>query len=134
MHYHRGPERGEVELLPACLEDYVVAEAPVRFIDAYIEGLDLEKLEFGPAQPPETGRPPYHPKDLLKLYVYGYLYRIRSSRRLEAETLRNLEVMWLLRRVRPDFKTIADFRKKHRAAFRLVLREFNLLCRKLELF
>jgi transposase len=134
MSYLRGPSRHEVQLLPACLDDYVRAESPARVIDVYVESLDFKKLGFAHAQPAETGRPPYHPADLLKLYLYGYLQRIRSSRRLEAEASRNLELMWLLRGVRPDFKTIADFRKDNRAAFKGLFKEFNLLCRKLDLF
>jgi transposase len=132
--YLRGPDRGEVQLLPACLEDYVEPNCPARFIDAYVEGLDFGGLGFKHAQPAGKGRPPYHPADLLKLYLYGYLHRIRSSRRLEAEAARNLELIWLLRDLRPDFKTIADFRKDNREAFKKLLKEFNLLCRKLELF
>jgi len=134
MSYLRGPDRSQVQLLPACVEDYVAANAPARFIDAYAEGLDFAALGFTHAQPKETGRPPYHPADLLKLYLYGYLHRVRSSRRLEAEAARNLEVVWLLRGVRPDFKTIADFRKDNRAAFKPLFKDFNLLCRSLDLF
>src|SRR5256885_10130555 len=134
MSYLRGPDRAQVQLLPPCLEDYVSAEAPARFIDAYAEGLDFAALGFTHAQPADTGRPPYHPADLLKLYLYGYLNRIRSSRRLEAEAVRNLELIWLLRGLRPDFKTIADFRKDNRNAFKPLFKQFNLLCRKLELF
>jgi transposase len=134
MSFRKGPDRSQTQLLPPCLEDYVSANAPVRFIDAFVDGLDLQGLNFQRAQPHATGRPPYDPADLLKLYVYGYLNRIRSSRRLEAESKRNLELMWLLRSVSPDFKTIADFRKDNRACFKGVLRQFNLLCRKLELF
>src|SRR2546425_8063387 len=134
MSYLRGPDRSEVQLLPPCLDDYVGPGAPARFIDAFVEGLDLQALGFTHAQPATTGRPPYHPADLLKLYLYGYLNRIRSSRRLEAEAARNLEVMWLLRNLRPDFKTIADFRKDNRAAFKPLFKNFNLLCRKLDLF
>src|SRR5213594_2608601 len=134
MSYLRGPDRSEVQLLPPCLDDYVGPGAPARFIDAFVEGLDFQALGFTHAQPAVTGRPPYHPADLLKLYLYGYLNRIRSSRRLEAEAARNLELMWLLRGVRPDFKTIADFRKDNRAAFKGLFKDFNLLCRKLELF
>lgn len=133
-HHIRGLDRDQVQMLPPCVEDYVTAEAPVRFIDAYVDGLDLAKLGFSRCQPKVTGRPAYHPGDLLKLYLYGYLHRIRSSRRLEAEATRNLELIWLLRGLRPDFKTIADFRKDNRAVFKGVFREFNLLCRKLELF
>jgi transposase len=134
MKHYRGADRAEVQLLPASVEDYVDGNAPARFIDAFVEGLDFEKLKFARALPAATGRPAYHPADLLKLYVYGYLNRIRSSRRLEAEAGRNLEVMWLLRGVSPDFKTIADFRKENCAAFKAVFKQFNLLCRKLDLF
>jgi transposase len=134
MSYNRGADRSQVQLLPACVEDYVPTNSPARFIDAFVEGLDLQKLGFTRAQPAQTGRPPYHPADLLKLYIYGYLYRIRSSRRLEAEAARNLEVIWLLRCIRPDFKTIADFRAENRDAFKPLFKQFNLLCRKLELF
>ena len=107
---------------------------PVRFIDAFVDGLDLAAAGFERAAPKATGRPGYDPADLLKLYIYGYLNRVRSSRRLEAESKRNLEVIWLLRRLSPDFKTIADFRRINRAAFRQVFREFVRLCRELELF
>jgi len=134
MSYLRGPSRSEVQLLPPCLDDYVSANSSVRFIDAYVEGVDLSALGFTHAIPNLTGRPPYHPADLLKLYLYGYLHRIRSSRRLEAEAGRNLELMWLLRMVRPDFKTIADFRKDNLLAFKGLFKQFNLLCRKLNLF
>lgn len=134
MSYRRGPDRSQVQLLPACLEDYVASNAPARFIDAFVEGLDFRALGFTHAEAKGTGRPAYHPADLLKLYLYGYLQRVRSSRRLEAEAGRNLEVMWLLRGLRPDFKTIADFRKDNRAAFKPLFKQFNLLCRKLDLF
>ncbi len=134
MGYNKGPERSQTQLLPPCLEDYVAADAPVRFIDVFVDGLALKQLGFQRAEPRATGRPPYDPADLLKLYVYGYLNRIRSSRRLEAEARRNLELLWLLRGIAPDFKTIADFRKDNRACFKGVLKQFNLLCRKLDLF
>lgn len=134
MSYQRGPDRSEVQLLPPCLDDYVACDAPARFIDAYVEGLDFRALGFQRAQPADTGRPPYHPADLLKLYLYGYLNRVRSSRRLEAEAARNLELIWLLRGLRPDFKTIADFRKDNRAASKPLFKQFNLLCRQLGLF
>lgn len=134
MSYLRGPDRSDVQLLPPCLDDYVASNAPARFIDAFVEGLDFRALGFQHSQPAATGRPPYHPADLLKLYLYGYLNRIRSSRRLEAEAARNLELLWLLRGLRPDFKTIADFRKDNRAAFKPLFKQFNLLCRKLGLF
>ncbi len=134
MRYLRGPDRSEVQLLPACLDDYVAANSAVRFVEAYVEGLDLRALGFARAVAADTGRPPYHPADLLKLYCYGYLNRIRSSRRLEAEAGRNLELIWLLRGLRPDFKTIADFRRDNRHAFKGLFKEFNLLCRRLGLF
>jgi len=134
MSYQRGPDRSQVQLLPPCLDDYVEANSPVRFIEVFIEGLDLKALGFQRAEPADTGRPAYHPADLLKLYIYGYLNRIRSSRRLEAESQRNLELIWLLRTIHPDFKTIADFRKDNRQCFKNVFKQFNLLCRKLDLF
>jgi transposase len=134
MSYRKGPDRSQNQLLPACLEDYIAADASVRFLDVFVDGLDLKQLGFQRAEPNATGRPPYDPADLLKLYVYGYLNRIRSSRRLEAEAKRNVELMWLLRSIAPDFKTIADFRKDNRACFKGVLKQFNLLCRKLDLF
>jgi transposase len=134
MEHIRGVDRSQTQLLPPSLEDYVPAECPARFIDAYVEGLDFQKLGFARAQPASTGRPSYHPADLLKLYLYGYLNRIRSSRRLEAEAGRNLELIWLLRGLRPDFKTIADFRKDSRDAFLPLFKQFNLLCRQLDLF
>ena len=133
-NYIRGTSRGEVQFLPPCLDDYVGPDCAARFIEAFVEGLDFGTLGFRHAQPAETGRPPYHPGDLLRLYLYGYLNRIRSSRRLEAEAKRNLELIWLLRGLRPDFKTIADFRKDNRQAFKPLFKQFNLLCRKLELF
>lgn len=106
----------------------------VRFIDAFVDGLDLQAAGFGRVQAKTTGRPGYAPADLLKLYIYGYLNRVRSSRRLEVEARRNIEVIWLLRRLAPDFKTIADFRRDNRSAFRQVFREFVVLCRELDLF
>ncbi len=134
MNYIAGSDRGEVLLLPEALEDYIAPENPVRFIEAFVGQLDLVKAGFTNAQLNETGRPPYDPKDLLRLYLYGYLNRVRSSRGLEREAARNLEVIWLLRKLRPDFKTIADFRKDNAAGIKAVGREFTLLCRKLELF
>jgi transposase len=134
MSYLRGPDRSQAQLLPPSLEDYVPAEAPVRFIEAFVEQVDYQQLGFAHAQPAPTGRPPYHPGDLLALYLYGYLNRIRSSRRLEAEAGRNMELIWLLRGLRPDFKTIADFRKNNRENFKGLFKQFNLWCRKLDLF
>ena len=134
MTHLEGHDRFQTLLLPESLDDYVGADNPVRFIDAFVGGLDLTAAGFGRVQPKETGRPGYAPADLLRLYIYGYLNRVRSSRRLEAETHRNVEVIWLLRHLKPDFKTIADFRRDNRKAFRPVFREFVLLCRQLELF
>src|SRR6516165_7613129 len=127
-----GEDRFQTLLLPESLDDYVSPENPVRFIDAFVDGLGLSGAGFGRVQPRETGRPGYAPADLLKLYIYGYLNRIRSSRRLEAETHRNIEVIWLPRHLKPDFKTIADFRRDNRNAFRQVFREFVLPCRQLD--
>ena len=134
MSYLRGPARLQTQLLPPSIEEYVPGDAPVRFLDAFVDQLDLEKLGFQRSQPAPTGRPGYDPADLLKLYLYGYLYRIRSSRRLESEAHRNVELMWLLRHLTPDFKTIADFRRDNRQCFKGVFKQFNLLCRKLDLF
>ena len=134
MDHIRGLSRNQLTLFPEALDDYISQENPVRFIDAYVDSLDLHRLGFRHATLHETGRPPYHPADLLKLYLYGYLNRVRSSRMLERETHRNVEVMWLIRRLAPDFKTIADFRRDNRQAIRNVSREFTLFCRKLDLF
>ncbi len=134
MNYIRGSDRGEMLLLPEALEDYIGPENPVRFIDAFVGQLDLGKEGFRHGEVPETGRPPYDPGDLLRLYLYGYLNRVRSSRGLEREAARNLEVIWLLRKLRPDFKTIADFRRENAGGIKAVGRQFLLLCRKLELF
>jgi transposase len=129
-----GTPRSQSLLLPERVDDYVGPNNPVRFIDAFVDGLDLAAAGFARAKPKPTGRPGYDPADLLKLYIYGYLNRVRSSRRLEAETHRNLEVIWLMRHLKPDFKTIADFRKDNRSAFRDVFRQFVRLCRDLDLF
>ena len=129
-----GTDRSQLLLLPERVDDYVGPDNPVRFIDAFVDSLDLGAADFIRVQPKATGRPGYDPRDLLKLYIYGYLNRVRSSRRLEAETRRNLEVIWLMRRLTPDFKTIADFRRDNRAAFREVFRAFVALCRDLDLF
>jgi transposase len=134
MNYVAGAPREQSLLFPEVVDDYITPENPVRFIDAFAEELALQELGFRHATLPETGRPPYAPGDLLRLYLYGYLNRVRSSRRLEAEAQRNLEVLWLLRKLTPDFKTIADFRKDNGPAIKAVCRQFTLLCRKLELF
>src|SRR5512140_1894455 len=111
-----GEDRRQATLLPDCLEDYVSDDNPVRVIEAFIDELDLKALGFEGVVPEATGRPSYHPAALLKIYLYGYLNRIPSSRRLERETQRNIELMWLTGRLMPDFKTIADFRKGQRAS------------------
>jgi transposase len=134
MNHRPGLDRSQTLLFPERLEDYVAAENPVRFLDAFVAGLDLHGLGFAKAQVANTGRPPYDPAALLKLYLYGYLHRVRSSRLLEAECQRNVEVIWLLGKLCPDFKTIADFRKDNLQPLRAVNRQFTVLCRKLELF
>jgi transposase len=134
MGHIAGDDRDQMLLLPEAVDDYVGVDNPVRFIDAFVDGLDLAALGFVRAEAKATGRPGYAPGDLLKLYIYGYLNRVRSSRRLEAECHRNIEVIWLLRRLRPDFKTIADFRRDNAKSFRQVFRSFVLLCRDLDLY
>ena len=134
MKHCAGLDRSQTLLFPERLEDYIAAENPVRFLDAFVASLDLHTLGFDKARCAGTGRPPYDPAALLKLYLYGYLHRIRSSRLLEAECQRNVEVIWLLGKLAPDFKTIADFRKDNLKPLKAVARQFTLLCRKLELF
>jgi transposase len=134
MAHIPGHNRSQLLLLPEAVDDYVTADNPVRFIEAFVDGLDLAALGFIGTVPKATGRPGYAPADLLKLYIYGYLNRVRSSRRLEAETHRNIEVIWLLRHLKPDFKTIADFRRINHKVFRPVFRQFVLLCKQLDLF
>ena len=134
MTHIAGHDRSQTLLLPESLDDYVGPENPVRFIEAFVDGVDLTAAGFIRVSAKRTGRPGYAPADLLKLYIYGYLNRVRSSRRLEAETHRNIEVIWLLRHLKPDYKTIADFRHDNRKAFRPIFRQFVLLCRQLDLF
>jgi len=128
-----GADRGQSTMFPERLEDYVAEDNPARVIDVFVDELDLGQLGFGGVVPEATGRPGYHPSVLLKLYVYGYLNRVQSSRRLEREAGRNVEVMWLTGRLVPDHKTIADFRKDNGPAIRRVCREFVVLCRRLDL-
>ena len=128
-----GTDRGQATLLPECLDDWVDGSNPVRVIDAFVEMLDLRDLGFTSVDPADTGRPAYHPSIHLKLYIYGYLNRVPSSRRLERECQRNIEMIWLTGQLAPDFKTIADFRKDNGKAIREVCREFVALCRKLDL-
>ena len=121
-------------MLPESLDDYVSDTNPVRVVDVFVDELDLVSLDFESATPADTGRPAYHPAILLKIYIYGYLNRIQSSRRLERETQRNVELMWLTGRLMPDFKTIANFRKENSKAIRGVCRQFVVLCQQLGLF
>src|SRR6516164_11017120 len=128
-----GTDRGQATLLPEYLEDWIYEDNPVRAIDAFVDKLGLAELGFDGMAPEVTGRPSYHPSALLKLYIYGYLNRIQSSRRLERETKRNLEVIWLVRRLTPDDKTIADFRKDNGPAIKKVCARFVELCRQMGL-
>jgi len=129
-----GEDRNQSTLFPERLDEYIAEDNPVRVIDAFVDELDLGDLGFERVIPQVTGRPGYHPASLLKIYVYGYLNRIQSSRRLERETQRNVEMMWLTGRLMPDFKTIADFRKDNGKAIRQVCRQFIELCRSMDLF
>jgi len=132
MHHVEGDSRDQWALLPARLDDYVAPDHPVRFIEAFVEGLDMAALGFTNARLGTTGRPPYAPQVLIKLYLWGYLNRVRTSRKLERETERNLEVLWLVRKVRPDYKTIAEFRRKNGAALKKLFKVFVELCKEME--
>src|SRR5918995_1135740 len=132
--YVEGVERTQATLFPDRLDDFVGADNPVRVVDAFVDALDLRELGLARAAPASTGRPGYHPAMLLKLSVYGYLTRIASSRRLEREAARNVELMWLIGRLAPDHKTIADFRRDNGPAIKRVCGQFVLLCRRLGLF
>jgi transposase len=134
MGYKAGADREQQILFPETLDEYVSPDNPVRFIDAFVAKLEMAELGFERAVPAREGAPGYDPRDLLKLFIYGYLNKTRSSRRLERETHRNLEVIWLMRRLRPDHKAIAEFRRKHPKALKQVSKEFVLLCRDLDLF
>lgn len=134
MGYIEGQERNQIVFLPECIDDYITDENSVRVIDAFVMSLNMEELSFKKAVPAKTGRPPYSPKDLLKLYIYGYSNAVRSSRKLEAEATRNIEVMWLLGKLTPDFKTISDFRKDNKEPLKKVFKMFTLLCRDWGLF
>jgi transposase len=129
-----GEDRTQGVLLPEFLDDYVAEDNPVRVIDVFVEELDLHALGFAGVVPEATGRPAYHPATMLKVYLYGYLNRVQSSRRLERETRRNIELMWLTGRLMPDFKTIADFRRDNGAAIRSACAQFVVLCRQFNLF
>ena len=134
MPHLQGVSRETVLMFPPSLDEYIAPDNPVRFIDAFVDQLDLQSLGFQRVVAAPEGRPAYHPADLLKLYIYGYLNRVRSSRGLERETHRNLEVRWWLKKLTPDHKTIADFRKDHAQALRQVCSQFTQLCKELELF
>ncbi len=134
MTHIPGSDRSQLLLLPEAIDDYVSADNPVRFIDAFVDTLDLKAAGFARVEAKATGRPGYAPGDLLKLYIYGYLHRIQSSRRLERETNRNIELMWLTGRLTPDFKTIADFRRDNGPAIRAACAQFLVLCRQFNLF
>ena len=134
MTHIPGSDRSQLLLLPEAIDDYVAADNPVRFIDAFVDTLDLKAAGFARVEAKATGRPGYAPGDLLKLYIYGYLNRIQSSRRLERETNRNIELMWLTGRLTPDFKTIADFRRDNGPAIRAGCAQFLVLCRQFNLF
>lgn len=126
--------RTQSTLLPEVLDDYIAEANPVRVVDVFVDELDLGQMGFGGIEPAATGRPAYHPAVLLKLYIYGYLNRIQSSRRLEREAQRNVELMWLTGRLTPDHKTIANFRRENGKAIRSVCRQFVVLCQRLDLF
>lgn len=134
MGYIEGADRDQIILFPESLDDYIGDDNAVRIIDEYVEQLNMEELGFMRAVCAQVGRPPYNPKYILKLYLYGYLNRIRSSRRLEHEAARNIEVIWLLKKLKPDFKTIADFRKNNKKALKAVFRDFTKLCDEWGLF
>jgi transposase len=129
-----GRQRSQVTLMPECLDDFIAEDNLVRVVDAFVDELDLQDLGFDGSAPARTGRPSYHPAVLLKIYIYGYLNRVQSSRRLEHECQRNVELMWLTGRLAPDFKTIADFRHDNGAGIRNVCRRFVVMCRELKLF
>lgn len=134
MNYIQGISREQILLMPECVDEYINEDNAVRVIDVYVDGLDLTALGFAKAELGETGRPPYAPQDLLKLYIYGYMNRIRSSRRLETESKRNVEVMWLLKRLSPDHKTIARFRRDNSGALKNLFRNFVKMCLGLGLY
>lgn len=134
MNHITGTPREQITMFPDAIDDYITEENPVRFLDAFVDSLDTGALGFEHATVSDTGRPPYHPKDLLKLYLYGYLNRVRSSRLLERETSRNIEVLWLVKRLSPDHKTISDFRRNNPDALRAVFKAFIKTCKELELF
>jgi len=134
MAYIMGEDRSQITLFPEAVDDYITSDNPVRVIEAFVNSLNMHELGFLRTDPNVTGRPAYDPRDLLKLYLYGYMNRIRSSRKLETEAGRNLELFWLLRKLKPDFKTIADFRKDNPEALKGVFKQFNMLCKDWDLY
>ena len=134
MAYITGADRRQRILFPDCIDEYVEADAPVRLFDAFVDSLKLDELGFVRSTPAETGTPGYDPRDLLKLYIYGYFYQVRSSRKLARECKCNVEVMWLLNKLTPDFRTISDFRKDNKEAITKVSKEFNKFYMGLKLF
>ena len=134
MAYKKGSDRRQRVLFPDCIDEYVEADAPVRLFDAFVDRLKMDELGFIRSTPAETGTPGYNPRDLLKLYIYGYFYQVRSSRKLARECKCNVEVMWLLGKLSPDFRTISDFRKDNKEAITKVYKEFNKFCMGLKLF
>src|SRR5262245_26351337 len=134
MNHIQGLDRNQMVLFPEAIEDYVTDQNPVRFLEAFVENLNFVELGFKSALVETTGRPPYHPADLLKLYLYGYLHKLRSSRKLEKESQRNVELMWLMKKLTPDYKTIANFRRENREALVRVCRELTVVCAEENLF
>lgn len=134
MGYIQGEDRNQIQFYTNTLEEYLGEDNPVRAIDAFVEHLNMSELEIEHAKPAHTGRPPYDPKDLLKLYLYGYFNRIRTSRRLMVECGRNIELFYLLGHLRPDFRTIADFRKNNAKALKQVFKAFVKVCIDLQLY
>lgn len=134
MAYKKGQDRRQRVLFPDCIDEYVESDAPVRLFDAFVDSLKMDELEFIRSTPAETGTPGYDPRDLLKLYIYGYFYQVRSSRKLARECKCNVEVMWLLNKLTPDFRTISDFRKDNKKAITKVYKEFNKFCMGPKLF
>ena len=134
MAYKKGEERRQKVLFPDCIDEYVEGDAPVRLFDAFVDSLNMERLGFIRSTPKDTGTPGYDPRDLLKLYIYGYFYQIRSSRKLARECRCNIEVMWLLKKLYPNFRTISDYRKDNKESLTKVFKEFNKFCMGLKLF
>ena len=134
MAFIQGIDRNQQMMLPECIEDYIDEDNSVRVIDAYVNTLDVKAIGFTKAEKQKRGAPSYHPQTLLKLYLYGYMNSLRTSRKLERETYRNIEAIWLLEKLQPDFKTIADFRKENKKQLEEIFKDFTLLCKQLELF